>query len=85
MVMQRISQKTLKDTKLLHPAILDGRTWSKLGEHREHGEHGGHGKDGKHQPDDLRYSIYDSKHSIYDSRHAFCQPDPSKHANIRHL
>ena len=36
--------------KLCHPAILDGRTWSKLG---EHGEHGGHGKNGKHQPDNL--------------------------------
>ena len=39
--------------KLLHPAIADGRTWSKLGEHREHGEHGEHGEDGKHRPDDL--------------------------------
>ena len=32
-------------------AILDGRTWSKFGEHGEHGEHG---KDGNHQPDDLK-------------------------------
>ena len=39
--------------KLCHPAILDGRTWSKLGRHGEHGEHGGHGKNGKHQPDNL--------------------------------
>ena len=31
--------------KLLHPAIPDGRTWSKFGEH---------GKDGKHQPDDSK-------------------------------
>ena len=36
--------------KLFHPAILDGRTWSKLGGHGEHGEHGEHGK---HQPDNL--------------------------------
>ena len=34
--------------KLLHPAIPDGRTWSKFGEHGEHG------KDGKHQPDDSK-------------------------------
>ena len=34
--------------KLFHPAIPDGRTWSKFGEHGEHG------KDGKHQPDDLK-------------------------------
>ena len=32
--------------KLCHPAILDGRTWSKLGGHGEHGEHGEHGKNG---------------------------------------
>ena len=43
--------------KLLHPAISDGRTWSKFGEHGEHREWGEHGKDGKHQPDDLRHSI----------------------------
>ena len=28
-----------------------------MGEHRKHEEHG---KDGKHQPDDLKHSIYDS-------------------------
>ena len=47
--------------------ILDGRTWSKLGEHEEHGghrEHGEHGKDGKHQLDDLKLSTYDSKRHI---------------------
>ena len=37
--------------KLFHPTIPDGRTWSKLGENGEHG---------KHQPDDLKHSIYDS-------------------------
>ena len=37
--------------KLFHPAIPDGRTWSKFGEHGQHGEHG---KDGKHQPDDSK-------------------------------
>ena len=43
---------------MFHPAILDWKTWSELGEHGEHGEHG---KDGKHQPDDLKHSIYDSE------------------------
>ena len=38
--------------KLLHPTILDGRTWVNLGEHGEHG------KDGKHQPDGLKHSIW---------------------------
>ena len=38
--------------RLSHPVILDGRTWSKLGEHGEHGEHREHGKDGKRQPQD---------------------------------
>ena len=42
--------------KLFHPAILDGKTWSKFG---EHGERGGHGKDGRHQPDDLKPFIHD--------------------------
>ena len=59
--------------KLFHPAILDGRTWSKLGEHGDHGEHG---KDGKHQLDDLKHPIYDSKHSI-------CKPDDSEHSILR--
>ena len=36
--------------KLLHTAIPDRTTWSKLGEHGEHREHW---KDGKHQLDDL--------------------------------
>ena len=45
--------------KLFHLAIPDGRTWSKLGQHGEHG------KDGKHQPQDLKHSIYDSKHSFW--------------------
>ena len=40
--------------KLFHPAIPDGRTWRKFGEHGQHGEHGEHGKDGKHQPDDSK-------------------------------
>ena len=56
--------------KLLHPAILDGRTWSKLEEHQpehtEHTERREDGKGGKHQPDD---SIHDSKHTICDSKH----------------
>ena len=39
-----------------HPAILDGRTWSKLEEHV---------KDGKHQPDDLKHSFYYSKHHFF--------------------
>ena len=46
--------------KLFHPAIPDGRTWSKLGEHGEHGEHGKHGKDSKCsicQPDDSKHSL----------------------------
>ena len=47
--------------KLVNPSIPDGRTWTKLGEHGEHG------KDGKHQPADLKYSIYDSKHSVTQS------------------
>ena len=56
--------------KLLHPAIPDGRTWSKLGEHEEQRERGEHGKDGKHQPDDIKHSFYYSKHSICDSKHS---------------
>ena len=37
--------------KLWNPAIPDGKTWSKFGEHGEHGI------DGKHHPDDLKHSI----------------------------
>ena len=54
--------------KLFHPAIHDGRTWNKCGEHGEHG------KDGKHQPGDLKHSTYDSKHSCCDSKRFICQP-----------
>ena len=57
---------------MCHPAIPDGRTWSRLGEHGEHGENG---KDGKHQPDNLKHSFYYSKHSICDSKHSICQQD----------
>ena len=42
--------------KLCYPAILDGRTKSKLGEHGDHEEHGRYGK---HQPDDRKHSICD--------------------------
>ena len=35
--------------KLCHPSILDGRTWSKLGEH------------GEYQPGDQKHSIHESK------------------------
>ena len=45
--------------ELFHPAIPDGRTWSKLGEHGEHG------KDGKHQPDDLKQSIYFIQNTLF--------------------
>ena len=62
---------------MCHPAILDVRTWSKLGKHGERREHG---KERKHQPDILKHSIYDLKHSIHDSKHCFCQPDYSKHS-----
>ena len=65
--------------KLFHPAILDGRTWSKLGEHREHGI------DGKHQPHALKHSIYDSKHSLFDSKHTISKTDDSKHSILRPL
>ena len=34
--------------KLRHPAIPDGRTWSKLRKHGEHGENGEHGEHGEH-------------------------------------
>ena len=40
--------------KLFHPAISDGRKWSKLGEHGEHGENG------KHQLDHFKHYICDS-------------------------
>ena len=60
---------------MFYPATPDGKTRSELGEHGEHGEHG---KDGKHQPQDL-------KHSIYDSKHSFCHPDDSKHSILRHM
>ena len=43
--------------RLLHPAIPDGRTWSKLGEHGEYGEHTENTE--KMEPDDLKQSIYD--------------------------
>ena len=46
--------------KLWNPTFPDGEIGGKFGEHGEHGQ------DGKHQPGDLKYSIYDSKHSIYD-------------------
>jgi len=49
--------------KLCHPAILDGRTWSKLGEHGEHGEHGKHGK-----MENINQITY---HSIYSSKYFF--------------
>ena len=39
---------------MLHPAIPDGITWSKLEERGEQRERGEHGKDGKHQPDDSK-------------------------------
>ena len=65
--------------KLWNPAIPDGKTWSKFGEHGEHG------KDGKHQPDDLKQSIYYSKHPICDSKHSICQQDDSKHSSLRNL
>ena len=42
--------------KLCYPAILDGRTKSKLGEHGDHKEHED-GRYGKHQPDDRKHSI----------------------------
>ena len=42
---------------MLHPAIPDGRTWIKLGEHEEQRERGEHGNDEKHQLDDLIPSI----------------------------
>ena len=42
---------------LFHPAILDGRTGSKLGEHGEHGEYVEHRIDEKHQPDDIKHYI----------------------------
>ena len=60
-------------------SILDGRTWSRLGEHGEHEEHGEHGehgeygeheehgkygKDGEHRSDDLKYAICNTKHCI---------------------
>ena len=51
--------------KLFPPSIMDGRTWSNLGERGEHGEHGKYGKDGKHQLDDLKLSTYDSKRHIW--------------------
>ena len=47
--------------QVVHPAILNGKTWSKLGEHGEQGEHG----------DDLKHSTYDSKHSICHSSTRF--------------
>ena len=43
----RLNQTETGLYKLLHPAIPDGRTWSKLGEHGEHGKRGEHGKCGK--------------------------------------
>ena len=44
----------------------------KLGKHEVQRERGEHGKDGKHQPDDLKHSIYDSKLSNWDSKPSFC-------------
>ena len=32
-------------------------------------------KDGKHQPDNLKHSLYYSKHSICDSKNSICQQD----------
>jgi len=32
-------------------------------------------KDGKHQPDNLKQSLYYSKHSICDSKNSICQQD----------
>ena len=57
----------------------------KLGEHGEVRERGEHEKDGKHQPDDLKYSIYDSKHSICDSKYSFWQLDDSKNSFWQNL
>ena len=47
--------------KLWNPAIVD---WRLLRKFR------GHGKEGKHQPDELKHSIYDSKSCIRDSKHS---------------
>ena len=75
--------------KLLHPVILDGRTWIRLEEHQpeqgEHTERREDGKDGKHQPDDLKHLIHDSKHSISESKHSYCQPNDSKHSSLQYL
>ena len=57
----------------------------KLGEHGEVRERGEHEKDGKHQPDDLKYSIYDSKNSICDSKYSFWQLDDSKNLKMVEL
>ena len=42
-------------SKSRHPAIPDGRTWRKLGEHWELGKHGEHVKDGKHKSDKVKH------------------------------
>ena len=62
-----------------NPAIPDWRSRRKLGDHGEHG------KDWKHQPDELRHSIYVSKEYIRDSKHSICQPDDTKHSFLQHL
>ena len=62
----------MKNTDHLHS--LQGPTNCSILQSRE----GEHGKDGKHQPQDL-------KHSIYDSKHSFCHPDDSKHSILRHM
>ena len=45
------------------PAIPQGRTWSKLGEHGD-GEHREYGNGGKHQPDGLKHSFFVTKNAL---------------------
>ena len=79
-----MTKQVHKPSSILHSAIPDGRTWSKLGEHEEHKERGEQGKDGKHQPD-KKISSYVSKHSVSDSKHSCWQSYDSKHFILRFL
>ena len=69
--------------KLWNPAILDGRTWSKLGDHGEQRDRGEHGKDGKHQSDDTLLFIRDTNTLFVID--FFCQSDDSIHFILRFL